>query len=58
MADGWAVGSDCTRSMQQRWRKAWSSKKKNYSYYTEMNDEALHYAMIGEHPKEKQQAIE
>jgi hypothetical protein len=33
-------------------------KKKNYSYYTEMNDEALHYAMIGEHPKEKQQAIE
>jgi hypothetical protein len=39
-----------------RRRKALSAAQREEE--EEMNDEALHYAMIGGRPKEKQQAIE
>jgi hypothetical protein len=61
--DGRAVGSDCTRTEEEEEEKGFGQRK-YYLWHTEeekwgeMNDEALHYAMIGGRPKEKQQGIE
>ena len=51
------VGSDCTQTDEEE--KGFGQRKyTRREEVEEMNDEALHYAMIGGRPKEKQRAIE
>jgi len=60
VGDGRAVGSEpqTARRPMRRTKALGRGNTTHREEVEEMNDEALHYAMIGGRPKEKQRAIE